>query len=158
MAQRTRELMEVEAKFRQSQKMEAIGQLTGGIAHDFNNLLGGMSPSLQVLERRLQAQQFDSAPRYIGMAQDSVRRAASLTQRLLAFSRRQTLDPRPTDVNRLVAGLEELCAARSGPAVAVEVVGAGGLWPTKVDASQLENALLNLCINARDAMAPTAAG
>ena len=153
-AQRTQELMEVEARFRQAQKMEAIGQLTGGIAHDFNNLLGGMSTSLQVLEKRLQLQKFDNAGRYIGMAQDAVRRAASLTQRLLAFSRRQTLDPKPTDVNRLVAGIEEMVRRTVGPSVVVEVVGAGGLWLTRVDASQLENALLNLCINARDAMSP----
>ncbi len=153
-AQRTQELMEVEAKFRQSQKMEAIGQLTGGIAHDFNNLLGGMSTSLQVLEKRLQMQKFDNVTRYIGMAQEAVRRAASLTQRLLAFSRRQTLDPKPTDVNRLIGGIEEMVRRTVGPSVVVEVVGAGGLWLTQVDASQLENAVLNLCINARDAMSP----
>ncbi len=153
-AERTQELMEVEAKFRQAQKMEAIGQLTGGIAHDFNNLLGGMSTSLQVLEKRLQLQKFDNVGRYIGMAQESVRRAASLTQRLLAFSRRQTLDPKPTDVNRLVGGIEEMVRRTVGPSVEVEVVGAGGLWLTRVDASQLENAVLNLCINARDAMSP----
>ncbi|MFN4121196.1 ATP-binding protein [Acidovorax sp.] len=152
--ERTRELMEVEAKFRQSQKMEAIGQLTGGIAHDFNNLLAGMGASLQVLEKRLKAQKFDNTERYIGMAQGAVRRAASLTQRLLAFSRRQTLDPRPTDVNRLVGGIEEMVRRTVGPSVEVEVVGAGGLWLTRVDPSQLENAVLNLCINARDAMAP----
>ncbi len=153
-AQRTQELMEVEAHFRQAQKMEAIGQLTGGIAHDFNNLLGSMSASLQVLEKRLAAQRYDNAERYIGMAQASVRRAASLTQRLLAFSRRQTLDPKPTDVNRLMAGIEEIVRRTVGPSVELEVVGAGGLWLTRVDAPQLENALLNLCINARDAMAP----
>ena len=153
-SERTHELMEVEAKFRQSQKMEAIGQLTGGIAHDFNNLLAGMSASLQVLEKRLNGKNFDNTERYIGMAQSSVRRAASLTQRLLAFSRRQTLDPRPTDVNRLVGGIEEMVRRTVGPSVEVEVVGAGGLWLTQVDPSQLENAVLNLCINARDAMAP----
>jgi len=152
--ERTRELMEVEAKLRQSQKMEAIGQLTGGIAHDFNNLLGSMSASLQVLEKRVAANRLDGLERYTGMAQDSLRRAASLTQRLLAFSRRQTLDPRPCDVNRLVAGIEDMVRRTVGPSVAVDVVGAGGLWPTRVDASQLENALLNLCINARDAMVP----
>jgi len=149
---RTRELLEVEAKFRQAQKMEAIGQLTGGIAHDFNNLLGTMSTSLQVLDKRLQGGLVDGTERYIGMAQKSVRRAAALTQRLLAFSRQQTLDPRPTDVNRLIAGLEELIRRSVGPSVELEVVGAGGLWPTRIDAPQLENALLNLCINARDAM------
>jgi len=151
---RTRELFEVEARFRQSQKMEAIGQLTGGIAHDFNNLLAAMKASLQVLQKRLLEGKTDNAERYIGMAQDSVHRAAALTQRLLAFSRRQTLDPRAVDVNRLIGGLEDLIRRTVGPAVKVEVVGAGGLWSTKVDASQLENAVLNLCINARDAMSP----
>ncbi|SDD77071.1 PAS domain S-box-containing protein [Paracidovorax valerianellae] len=153
-AQRTRELMEVEAKYRQSQKMEAIGQLTGGIAHDFNNLLGAISASLQVLEKRIGLQKFENAERYIGMAQGSVRRAAALTQRLLAFSRRQTLDPKPVDVNRLVGSIEEMVRRTVGPAVQLEVVGAGGLWLTRVDPSQLENAVLNLCINARDAMSP----
>ncbi|KQP17804.1 ATP-binding protein [Pseudorhodoferax sp. Leaf267] len=151
---RTRELMDLEATLRQSQKTEAIGQLTGGIAHDFNNLLGSMGSSLQILERRLLIGKTENAARYIGMAQDAVRRAASLTQRLLAFSRRQTLDPKPMNVNRLVAGMEEMVRRSMGPAVQVEVVGAGGLWPTLVDGPQLENAVLNLCINARDAMAP----
>jgi signal transduction histidine kinase/PAS domain-containing protein len=154
-SERTRELMEVEAKFRQSQKMEAIGQLTGGIAHDFNNLLASMSASLEVLEKRLKGGNLENVERYIGMAQGAVRRAAALTQRLLAFSRRQTLDPRPTDVNRLVGGIEEMVRRTVGPSVEVEVVGAGGLWLTRVDPSQLENAVLNLCINARDAMAPS---
>ena len=137
---------------RQAQKMEAVGQLTGGIAHDFNNLLQGISVSLQVLEARLKIGKTDGAERYIGMGQHSVRRAAALTQRLLAFSRRQTLDPKPTDVNRLVGGMEELIRRTVGPAVELEVIGAGGLWATCIDASQLENSLLNLCINARDAM------
>ncbi|MEO5698035.1 MAG: ATP-binding protein, partial [Burkholderiaceae bacterium] len=151
---RTRELLDVEERFRQAQKMEAIGQLTGGIAHDFNNLLATMSSSLQVLKRRLKAGNHDDVDRYLGMADGSIRRATSLTQRLLAFSRRQTLDPKPTDVNRLIASLEELIRRTVGPGVAVEVVGAGGLWPTRIDPPQLESAVLNLCINARDAMLP----
>ena len=151
---RTRELLEIEEKFRQSQKMEAIGQLTGGLAHDFNNLLTSMSGSLQILRERLAGGRLENAERYIGMAQESIDRAAALTQRLLAFSRRQTLDPKPTDVNRLIGSLEELIRRTVGPDVILEVVGAGGLWLTKVDSPQLENALLNLCINARDAMAP----
>lgn len=153
-AARTRELLEVEAKFRQSQKMEAIGQLTGGLAHDFNNLLAGINSSLQILQRRLNDGNTAGAERYIGMARDSIRRAAALTHRLLAFSRRQTLDPKPTDVNRLIGGMEELIRRSVGPEVAVEVRGADGLWATRIDGPQLENALLNLCINARDAMAP----
>jgi PAS domain S-box-containing protein len=142
----------LEGQLRQAHKMEAVGQLTGGIAHDFNNLLAGISGSLEMLEARLAQGRMTGAERYIGAAQASARRAAALTQRLLAFSRRQTLDPKPTDVNRLIAGVEELIRRTVGPNVAVEVVGAGGLWPTKIDPSQLENALLNLSINARDAM------
>jgi PAS domain S-box-containing protein len=146
------ELAAAQEALRQSQKMEAIGQLTGGIAHDFNNLLAGISGSLEMLERRIAQGRLSGVERYIAGAQGAARRAASLTQRLLAFSRRQTLDPKPTDVNRLVGSVEELIRRTVGPSVAVEVVGAGGLWIIKVDPSQLENALLNLCINARDAM------
>ena len=137
---------------RQSQKMEAVGQLTGGIAHDFNNLLAGIGGSLELLEKRLAEGRLDGVERYIGIAQASTRRAAALTQRLLAFSRRQALDPKPTDVNRLVAGMDDLFRRTVGPAIDVEAVGAGGLWLTKIDPSQLESALLNLVINARDAM------
>jgi PAS domain S-box-containing protein len=151
-AERTAELMEIESQFRQSQKMEAIGQLTGGLAHDFNNLLGTISNTLQILRMRLEQGKTDGLERYIGMAEDSVRRAAALTHRLLAFARRQTLDPKPLDANRLVGGMEDLIRRTMGPAIQVEVVGAAGLWHTLADASQLENSLLNLCINARDAM------
>ncbi|WP_309645159.1 PAS domain-containing protein [Phenylobacterium sp.] len=146
------ELAQAQEALRQSQKMEAVGQLTGGIAHDFNNLLAGIAGSLEMLEKRLGEGRFSDVDRYINIAQVSTQRAAALTQRLLAFSRRQTLDPRPTDTNRLVAGMEDLVRRTVGPAVEVEVVGADGLWLTRVDASQLENALLNLTINARDAM------
>jgi signal transduction histidine kinase/CheY-like chemotaxis protein len=141
-----------EDALRQSQKMEAVGQLTGGIAHDFNNLLTGIYGSLQMLETRVSQGRLDAVPRYIDAAQGAAKRAAALTQRLLAFSRRQTLDPRPTHVNRLIADMEELIRRTTGPEVAVEVVGAAGLWPVLIDQNQLENALLNLCINARDAM------
>jgi PAS domain S-box-containing protein len=151
---RTRELMEAEQALRQAQKMEAVGQLTGGIAHDFNNLLATMSASLQVLRSRVNQGRFDGLDRYVTMGQDAIRRAAALTQRLLAFARRQTLDPKPTDVNRLIGNLEELLRRSVGPNVVIEVVGAGGLWSTRIDPSQLENSLLNLCINARDAMQP----
>ena len=142
-----------ESALRQSQKMEAIGQLTGGLAHDFNNLLTAISGSMSLIERRLSDGR-SGAERYIRAAQDAARRAATLTQRLLAFSRQQTLDPKPTDANKLIAGMEELIRRTVGPNVEVEVVGAGGLWPIKVDPAQLESSLLNLCINARDAMAP----
>jgi PAS domain S-box-containing protein len=146
------ELATAQEALRQSQKMEAIGQLTGGIAHDFNNLLAGISGSLELLERRIGQGRIAGIERYIDTAQGSTRRAAALTQRLLAFSRRQTLDPKPTDVNKLINGMEDLIRRTVGPAVSLEVVGAGGLWLTKVDPSQLENAVLNLSLNARDAM------
>ena len=150
--ERTAELTEAHEALRQAQKMEAVGQLTGGIAHDFNNLLAGISGSLEIIERRLSEGRIEGLDRFISGAQTSAQRAAALTQRLLAFSRRQTLDPKPTDVNRLVFGMEDLISRTVGPAIKVEVVGAAGLWPAKVDPAQLESALLNLAINARDAM------
>jgi PAS domain S-box-containing protein len=137
---------------RQSQKMEAVGQLTGGIAHDFNNLLAAISGSLQVMEMRFRQGKLDGNERYIEMGQRSVRRAAALTQRLLAFSRRQTLDPKPIDVQRLMEGMKDLIDHTVGPTVQVDTWFEPAMWPTLVDPSQLENALLNLCINARDAM------
>ena len=150
--ERAEALARTEEALRQAQKMEAVGQLTGGLAHDFNNMLAGIVGSLEMMQTRLLQGRTGELDRYIGTAQGAAKRAAALTHRLLAFSRRQTLDPKPTDVNRLVAGMEDLVRRTVGPSVAVEVVAAGGLWPTLVDPSQLENALLNLCINARDAM------
>ncbi|MCJ2058576.1 ATP-binding protein [Methylobacterium sp. J-048] len=150
--ERAEALQAAEEALRQSQKMEAVGQLTGGIAHDFNNLLAGISGSLELIQTRLAQGRLMDVDRYINAAQGASKRAAALTHRLLAFSRRQTLDPKPTDVNRLVAGLEELIRRTVGPAVTVAVVTEAGLWPALVDPPQLENALLNLCINARDAM------
>jgi signal transduction histidine kinase len=138
----------------QAQKMEAVGQLTGGIAHDFNNLLAAISGSLELLEWRLAQGRAAEVGRYIEAAQGAAKRAATLTQRLLAFSRRQTLDPKPTDLNRLIDGMEDLIRRTVGPTVAVGVARADEVWTTRVDPSQMENSLLNLCINARDAMAP----
>ena len=151
-AKRTGELMAAEEQLRQSQKMEAVGQLTGGIAHDFNNLLTGITGSLELLSTRIAQGRLKDVERYALAAQSAAKRAAALTHRLLAFSRRQTLDPRPVDANRLVADMGELVRRTVGPEVQVDVVAAGGLWPILVDANQLENALLNLCINARDSM------
>ena len=146
------ERKQAEEALRHSQKMEAVGQLTGGIAHDFNNLLTGIIGSLELLETRLRQGRTSELHRYVAVAQGASKRAAALTHRLLAFSRRQTLDAKPTDVNRMVMGIEELIRRTVGPQIAVEVVTAVGLWPALIDASQLESALLNLCINARDAM------
>uniref|UniRef100_UPI0028AB08CD PAS domain-containing protein n=1 Tax=Pseudomonas sp. TaxID=306 RepID=UPI0028AB08CD len=151
-AERTAELMQAEEKLRQSQKMEAVGQLTGGLAHDFNNLLAGISGSLELMSTRLAQGRLSDLDKYMVAAQGAAKRAAALTHRLLAFSRRQTLDPRPTDVNALMAGMSELIQRTVGPSIVVETVGTSGLWPTLVDTSQLENSLLNLCLNARDAM------
>ncbi len=142
----------LEEQLRQSQKMEAVGQLTGGLAHDFNNLMTGISGSLELLQARVAQGRLDEIDRYIAAAQSASKRASALTHRLLAFSRRQTLEPKPIDANRLIAGMEELIRRTIGPAVALEVIAAGGLWNTLVDPNQLENALLNLAINARDAM------
>ena len=142
-----------EEALRQSQKMEAVGQLTGGLAHDFNNLLTGIMGSLDLLETRLGQGRYDRVERYVRTAQEAAKRAASLTHRLLAFSRQQTLDPKPSDVNALVAGMEDLLRRTVGPEISLDVVREPGLWTVLVDVSQLENALLNLCINARDAMA-----
>lgn len=150
--ERTSALVAAQEALRQSQKMEAVGQLTGGLAHDFNNLLAGISGALQLMQIRSLNGQFKDFERYILMAQGGVKRAASLTHRLLAFSRRQTLDPRPADVNRLVADMFDLIKRTVGPGIVVDAVTTAGLWPALVDSSQLENALLNLCINARDAM------
>jgi PAS domain S-box-containing protein len=145
-------LAAAEESLRQSQKMEAVGQLTGGLAHDFNNLLAGMSGSLELIQSRIKQGRFNDIERYATAAQGAAKRAASLTHRLLAFSRRQTLTPQPTNVNKLISGIEDLIRRTVGPSIALEVVGTSGIWPTFIDPNQLENALLNLCINSRDAM------
>jgi PAS domain S-box-containing protein len=148
----TTQLLEAEEALRQSQKMEAIGQLTGGIAHDFNNLLQGITGSLDLVKKRATQGRFSEIERFITGAMTSANRAASLTHRLLAFSRRQPLAPRPVEVNPLLASMEDLLRRTLGEQIALEFVTAGGLWLTKCDSNQLENAVLNLAINARDAM------
>ena len=141
-----------EEMLRQSQKMEAVGQLTGGLAHDFNNLLAGIAGSLELINMRMAQGRTAEVEKYVTAAQGAANRAAALTQRLLAFSRRQTLAPKPTDVKQLVSGMEDLIGRTIGPQIELETVNAAGLWPSRIDPSQLENAILNLCINARDAM------
>ncbi|MDJ0388410.1 PAS domain S-box protein [Roseomonas sp. E05] len=136
----------------QAQKMESLGQLTGGLAHDFNNLLTGIMGSLELLQTQVARGQTQNLERFISSAQGAASRAAALTHRLLAFARRQTLDPKPIDPNRLVAGMEDLVRHTVGPAIELRFELAPDLWPTRCDPNQLENALLNLCINARDAM------
>ena len=146
------ELAVTQDALRQAQKMEAVGQLTGGLAHDFNNLLTGITGSLELLEARVAKGRLNDLDRYLAAAQGAAKRAAALTHRLLAFSRRQTLDPKPTDVNRLATDMVELLRRTVGPEIAVKLVQASDLWLTLIDPPQLENALLNLCINARDAL------
>ncbi|MET0402158.1 MAG: ATP-binding protein, partial [Cystobacter sp.] len=139
-------------QLRQSQKLEAVGKLTGGIAHDFNNLLTGISGSLELLRLRVARGEYDRVERYVSTAIASTQRAAALTHRLLAFSRRQSLDLKPADMNALVLGMEELLVRTLGERVILRVRPSSGLWRVYTDAHQLENTLLNLCINARDAM------
>ncbi len=155
----TRDLTEkrnIEAQLRQSQKMEAIGQLTGGIAHDFNNLLQVVIGSLEALQRRagtlLQTQPGADMQRFIDNALRGAERAANLTRRLLAFSRRQALDAKPTDIGKLVVGMSDMLRRTLGEAISIEAVNAADLWRVSVDSNQLESALLNLAVNARDAM------
>jgi len=136
----------------QSQKMEAVGQLTGGIAHDFNNLLTGIVGSLDLLQTRLDQGRTDNVARYINAAMTSANRAAALTHRLLAFARRQPLIPKSVDVNQLVVSLEDLLRRTIGETIDLEIAALDGLWCTLCDPNQLESALLNLAINARDAM------
>ncbi|MGF7154712.1 PAS domain S-box protein [Novosphingobium gossypii] len=144
-------LSQMEDQLRQAQKMEAVGQLTGGIAHDFNNMLAVTIGSLDLLKRRIGSDDA-RAERYIHAATEGARRAANLTQRLLAFSRQQPLRPEAININRLVAGMSDLLRHSLGGDIRLETVLAGGLWRTHADPNQLENVILNLAINGRDAM------
>jgi PAS domain S-box-containing protein len=145
-------LRRAENSLRQAQKMEAVGQLTGGIAHDFNNLLTGIIGAMRILERRLAAGRYDDTQRFMDAAVTSANRAAALTHRLLAFARRQPLSPKAIDTNQLICGMEDLLRRSLGERVALSIDLQPVLWPIFADESQLENALLNLAINARDAM------
>nr|WP_314566514.1 ATP-binding protein [uncultured Pseudomonas sp.] len=149
---RSQELMALEEELRQAQKMEAIGQLTGGIAHDFNNLLTGIVGSLDLMRRRVQQGRIQELERYLDTATRSAENAAALTQRLLAFARRQVLEPRPVDAGQLVQGMHELLRHSLGKKIRKDVQLDADLWLLHCDPHQLENAILNLAINARDAM------
>ena len=146
------ELAAAQQQLRQSQKMEAVGQLTGGLAHDFNNLLTGITGSLELMAIRTAQGRMADVEKYNMAAQGAAKRAAALTHRLLAFSRRQTLDPKPTHANRLIEGMLDMMQRTVGPAIETRFVPDNAIWTTLVDPNQLENALLNLTINARDAM------
>jgi PAS domain S-box-containing protein len=146
------ELSKAQDALRHAQKMEAIGQLTGGIAHDFNNLLTGIIGSLDLVRRRMATNRSEDIPRLMDAAATSALRAAALTHRLLAFGRRQPLDTRPNDANRIIAGVEDLLQRTMGERIDVVCRLAADLWTAFTDANQLESALLNLAINARDAM------
>lgn len=145
-------LQQAEEQLRHSHKMEAVGQLTGGLAHDFNNLLTGISASLELLRQRVEQGRTNELTRYIDAAHGAATRAATLTHRLLAFSRRQTLAPRAIEPQALIADLEDLIRQTLGPSIEFSAQGDDDTWWVRVDVNQLESALLNLCINARDAM------
>lgn len=145
-------LLQAEQALRQAQKMEAVGQLSGGIAHDFNNLLGGILGAHELIQQRLDKGNYDDLARLLETANGSAERACALVHRLLAFSRKQTLQPQPTEVGRLIDGIEELLRRSIGPGIELRSCFSQELWPTFIDPPQLESALLNLCINARDAL------
>jgi signal transduction histidine kinase/ActR/RegA family two-component response regulator len=149
---RTQDLRQAEAALRQAQKMEALGQLTGGIAHDFNNLLLGINGALGLAERRLRQGRPDEVGRFIALAMNSANRATGLTHRLLAFARRQPLTPKPVRVGPLIASMQDMLRRTTGEAIELELILDEGGWPALCDANQLESAILNLSINARDAM------
>ncbi|MBN0977923.1 response regulator [Pseudomonas hygromyciniae] len=150
--ERTAQLRSNEEALRQSQKMEAVGQLTGGIAHDFNNMLTGIIGSLELLRRRLARGRLDDLDSLIDLGVTSANRAAGLTHRLLAFSRRQSLDSKPVEINQLVTSMGELLHRSLNESIALDMQLSGQLWTAEADPNQLESALLNLALNARDAM------
>ena len=145
------ERAKIEAQLRQVQKMEAIGHLTGGIAHDFNNMLAVIIGALNIMQRRIDRGDYNIGS-FVQAAIEGAQRGGALTQRLLAFARKQMLEPRPIDVNKLVSGMSELLRRTLGETIQTEVILAGGLWRSFVDAHQLETTILNLVVNARDAM------
>ncbi len=142
---------QAESQLRQSQKMDAIGQLTGGIAHDFNNMLGVVIGSLDMIRRRMKTDEF-GVSRFIDSAMKATERSAALTQRLLAFARQQPLAPEPVDANRMITEMSDMLHSTLGEHIQIEAVTAAGLWKTSVDVHQLENAIVNVALNARDAM------
>ncbi len=151
-----RELGQAREQFAQSQKMEAVGQLTGGVAHDFNNLLTVIVGNLNIAQRHLDS--LTEAPaerlrRVINNAMRGAERATTITKHLLAFSRKQPLDPKPLNINSLVHGLSDFLRRTLGETVTLDIIGANGLWQAEADSVQLEAAILNLAVNARDAMA-----
>lgn len=150
--ERTAQLRSNEEALRQSQKMEAVGQLTGGIAHDFNNMLTGIIGSLELLRRRVSRGKLDDLDSLIDLGVTSANRAAGLTHRLLAFSRRQSLDSKPVQINQLVTSMGELLQRSLNESIALDMRLDTQLWTAEADPNQLESALLNLALNARDAM------
>ena len=150
---RSKSCMSTQEQLAASQKMEAVGQLSGGIAHDFNNLMMIVLGNLETVQRHAaQLSGATNVQRAINNAMRGAQRAAALTSRLLAFSRRQPLDPKPLDVNKFLNGSVEFLQRSLGETIEIEAVGSAGLWTIEVDANHLESALVNLAINARDAM------
>jgi signal transduction histidine kinase len=145
-------LEQTRAALAQAQKLQAVGQLTGGLAHDFNNILTAIIGSVELIQRGGQDVTSEKAAQLLATARTAAEQGAGLVKQLLAFSRRQTLAPRPVDINRLVGGMSELLRRTLGDAISLETVLAGGLWQTLIDPNQLESAVLNLALNARDAM------